>query len=137
MVQDRVEVLFGAPPHRGPLDAPRAGPHQYIGAVHDVDHCGGIVTVLVPHPTTGQLGWTSIWCVKADVDGCGRICGTGTGFAPLVENNVLASWFRHGFENHFQVWLERNGVATLAQILNMGQRHQLNVRPEIVRGEDS
>ncbi|MDA8583497.1 hypothetical protein N9L68_04670 [bacterium] len=133
--------FYSAPPRIGgyELDAPRVSPHPYIGPVHDVDHSGGFATVLVPHPTTGQLAWTNIWRVKADVDGIWEYdgAGCGTGFAQLVSNNVLASWFRHGFENPCQVWIERNGVAIWADMLSMGKRHQLNVRLETVRDEYS
>ena len=108
--------FYSAPPRIGgyELDAPRVSPHQYIGPVHDVDNCGGFVTVLVPHPTTGQLAWTNIWRVKADVDGFREYDGAGCGsdVAHLVSNDALASWFRHGFENMFQKgWPERNGVS--------------------------
>ena len=125
--------FYSAPPRIGgcEIDVPRGNPHQYIGPVHDVDHCAGFVTVLVPHPTTGQLAWTNIWRAKADKDG--YYLGYGSDFAHLVSNNVLASWFRRGFENQFQVWPE-NGLALWVEMLNMDERYQVF---QIVRGKDS
>ena len=89
--------FYSAPPGHGggdEIDVPRVGPHQYLGPVHDVDYSDGFVSVLLPHPTTGELAWTNIWSNNK---------GRGVDYARLVPDEALARWLRHGFQNEYMV----------------------------------
>ena len=86
--------FYSAPPGQGggdELDAPRVGPNQYLGPVHDVDDSKYIVSVLLPHPTTGELAWLNIWSARRRAHD-----------AFIVPDWRLAAWLRQGYNNDYQ-----------------------------------
>jgi hypothetical protein len=58
----RLKFYTDAPPHGRAIPLPiPLGQNYYIGPVHGVARCGEFLTVVVPHPVTGQLVFCNIW----------------------------------------------------------------------------
>ena len=60
--RERLKFYTDAPPHGRAIPLPiPLGQNYYIGPVHGVARCGEFLTVVVPHPVTGQLVFCNIW----------------------------------------------------------------------------
>ena len=77
-------------------------PFQFIGPVHAVEQSDYFCSVLVPHPMTfwPMLAWMNIWSC------CG---GSGVHYAHIVQDAVLATWFRDGWQNVYWDGMEAIG----------------------------
>ena len=93
---NRARCWHFRPSEGQPSKAPPLGPiGTYLGPIHEVDVTTRFVAALVPHPADATLlVWVNVWSSRNAAGFPASVY-----FCDLVDQDELAEWTRHGWEN--------------------------------------